>query len=277
MALLKLFELVLAVLEHDLLGVFQVQPVVEADALPHLRFLSPNELLSKHLMDPLSFLGSNLGSFGDLEVLHLLFLLELDFLLFLLFAFDIAVLGLVSLQQRHSLLHLGRDGVVEGLSLLFLGLRVLLLDQGGASEHSPSDKLLLEAVDRLHDGLLSPLDGQDLSDLLVVEDISNTLGLQFRQLDEEVHAAVGLSHEFDVAVGLENLALEHDDADHNAVEHLHSEVLPAEDESTLVIALGHLRDIVIVAEQVLRVGTRRDVPDLSEADVCESSRGIEER
>ena len=77
-----------------------------------------------------------------------------------------------------------------------------------------------DSFDCAVDCFFLPLYGQNLPDLVVVEDIRRGLLLKLRELDQQVHAAVFLGDKLLVAGGLEDLSLEHDRGDDDAVQEL---------------------------------------------------------
>jgi hypothetical protein len=69
-------------------------------------------------------------------------------------------------------------------------------------------------------------------------------------LDQQIHAAIVLGDELLVASRIEDLTLEHDDCDDEAVQDLHAEVAPIYLQAVSMSCLTLGADKVLVAEQV---------------------------
>ena len=136
-----------------------------------------------------------------------------------------------------------------------------------SSEPAPSHNFLLQLFDCRLNHLFFLLDRVDRPDFVVVVHERQRFGFQLAQLAQQVHRAVFLSDELLVARRAENLGLQRNERNHEAVEALQEEVVPVELEAPVNFALSQ----VVVDEGLLALV----VPDLPETNGPESGGSVD--
>lgn len=83
---------------------------------------------------------------------------------------------------------------------------------------------------------------------MVVVNVGDASGLQFRKLQEEVQASTFLLHELFVTARVKDLTLKRDAADHDAVEKLNGKAFPCEMQAVVVFTC--FKKVIIVKGSV---------------------------
>jgi hypothetical protein len=140
---------------------------------------------------------------------------------------------------------------------------------------SPSKDFLFQLFNGLEDSFPLSLNAEDLTNLVVVVNVSRGFSFQVSKLHQEVHASILLGHVFEVSCRAKDLTLEHDHGNDETDHQFKVECSVVQGELWALVCVSSFvprlaGDVVIVGQliqsNVTKHGSATELPDLSKSE-----------